>query len=263
MLCSGHWWIFGYGLATRPEALSLKLEALLLSLSKAWCSKAWSSDKYSNEFLLWTNSWLYSWCHLLKIADIILSIYMQFILLLVVTSVPLHCLFPRTASGIVLIHTRVFWFLLATEYSYWKWALYASTVAGGICIVLLVHACRVSKISWKVPDKFLPNLQHWCIVGQKWTLGSKGQSSRSEWNKIMLEAYSTQWARKNDLFPVICETFVNCDQYQSTLFISKCTGLRNRVLLFYNLWQIVVGSFLSNEKQERCCCYYCSNFLTG
>ena len=36
-------------------------------------------------------------------------------------------------------------------------------------------------------DGFPPNSQHWCILGQWWKcqiLGSKGQSSRSQWNKI-------------------------------------------------------------------------------
>jgi len=42
----------------------------------------------------------------------------------------------------------------------------------------------VNTISWNILDIFSPSFQHWCIFGQGWTflvLGSKSQSSRSQW----------------------------------------------------------------------------------
>ena len=66
---------------------------------------------------------------------------------------------------------------------------------------VLASRNTVSTISWTIFDGFWPNLQHCRVLGRRWTIqiwGSKGQSSRSQWNKICWKqhfawrAYSTR-----------------------------------------------------------------------
>jgi len=54
------------------------------------------------------------------------------------------------------------------------------------CVRSFVCACvanSVNAIDCEAPKRFSANLQHWCVLGQRWKLqilGSKGQSSRSQ-----------------------------------------------------------------------------------
>jgi len=60
--------------------------------------------------------------------------------------------------------------------------------------VLFIRASQniVNTISCRVFDTFSSNLHQWYIMGQRWTLhnlGSKGQRSRSQWNKVFLKQH--------------------------------------------------------------------------